>query len=159
MSELKPTMENLSDPYVLQLIETISKLEDQLHGHDNTPCPICGMEDEIQRLTALVEADGKEIGSYREGTGLRGENKAQAEQLIKLEGDLEVMRLQRDAKYHTDSKDPVCDINGCMHQQHFNSIRKLQGCIAELEETVLELGGTIYAKEKEDETEIPDPPF
>ena len=32
--------------------------------------------DEIERLKELTENDGKEIGSYREGTGLRGENRA-----------------------------------------------------------------------------------
>ena len=30
MSEIKPTKENLSDPYVLQLIEAVSKLEDEV---------------------------------------------------------------------------------------------------------------------------------
>jgi len=32
------------------------------------------MSNLIERLEALTIADGKEIGSYREGTGLRGEN-------------------------------------------------------------------------------------
>ncbi len=30
MSEVKPTMNNLSDPYVLQLIEALSSLEDEI---------------------------------------------------------------------------------------------------------------------------------
>ena len=30
MSEIKPTIEQLQDPYVLQLIETISRLEDRI---------------------------------------------------------------------------------------------------------------------------------
>ena len=44
--------------------------------------------DEIERLTALTEADRKEIGSYREGTGLRGEWKAMTERIAELEAEL-----------------------------------------------------------------------
>jgi hypothetical protein len=35
----------------------------------------CEAADEIERLRKLTENDAKEIGSYREGTGLRGENR------------------------------------------------------------------------------------
>jgi len=34
MSEIEPTMENLQDPYVLQLIETIAKMEDDLEDRE-----------------------------------------------------------------------------------------------------------------------------
>ena len=33
------------------------------------------LEAEVERLRELTTNDGKEIGSYREGTGLRGENR------------------------------------------------------------------------------------
>jgi hypothetical protein len=36
---------------------------------------IKALQTEIERLRELTENDGKEIGSYREGTGLRGENR------------------------------------------------------------------------------------
>lgn len=39
----------------------------------------------IAELEALTEADGKEIGSYRDGTGLRGENKALEARVAELE--------------------------------------------------------------------------
>jgi hypothetical protein len=42
---------------------------------------------ENERLTALTEADGKEIGSYSEGTGLRGENRDLQVVIDRLQAD------------------------------------------------------------------------
>ena len=47
---------------------------------------------EIERLEALTEADGKEIGSYRKGTGLRGENRAMMDRIEQLEALLKVAK-------------------------------------------------------------------
>ena len=46
------------------------------------------MSNLIERLEALTIADGKEIGSYREGTGLRGENAELTAIIERLEGAL-----------------------------------------------------------------------
>ena len=59
-------------------------------------CASCGLSanliqeviDEIDRLTKLTEADGKEIGSHTEGTGLRGDNKAMADEIEQLRAGL-----------------------------------------------------------------------
>ena len=50
------------------------------------------MKDEIERLTALTKADGKEIGSYRDGTGLRGENATLMDRIKVLEDVLYAAR-------------------------------------------------------------------
>jgi hypothetical protein len=43
------------------------------------------LADKNQRLRELTENDGKEIGSYREGTGLRGENQRLRAALERIE--------------------------------------------------------------------------
>ena len=43
---------------------------------------------EIERLTALTEADAKEIGSYRKGAGLRGENRTLRAEVRRLQVEL-----------------------------------------------------------------------
>ena len=48
----------------------------------------------VDELEALTEADGKEIGSYRDGTGLRGENRAMMDRIAELEGVLQFIRDQ-----------------------------------------------------------------
>jgi aspartate/tyrosine/aromatic aminotransferase len=58
--------------------DLIEQLKDCCLGDQIQEIPVSFLEDlldEIKRLTALTEADAKEIGSYREGTGLRGEIK------------------------------------------------------------------------------------
>ena len=49
--------------------------------------------DRIVELEALTEADGKEIGSYRDGTGLRGENRAMMDRIAELEAALNKLRI------------------------------------------------------------------
>ena len=42
-------------------------------------------QERITELEALTEADGKEIGSYEDGTGLRGECRKDSERITELE--------------------------------------------------------------------------
>ena len=48
---------------------------------------IAELEAKVDTLTELTTNDGKEIGSYREGTGLRGENQALAKRIAELTGE------------------------------------------------------------------------
>ena len=48
--------------------------------------------DRIEELEALTKADGKEIGSYRKGTGLRGENKRLQKMLDEVEAENQRLR-------------------------------------------------------------------
>lgn len=67
MSELQPTMEHLNDPYVLQLIETLSRLDDEIEELnriiiDERTAKIAwrsisaNQEIEIERLRKVVES-------------------------------------------------------------------------------------------------------
>ena len=91
MSEIKPTMEQLQDPYVLQLIETISRLQES-----------------IEELEAELKATQENEYRLAEANKplLARACKAEAEN-ERLRGDLEVMRLQRDATHV--SRCPNCE--------------------------------------------------
>ena len=41
---------------IVELEAGIKKLKDYLHGHDEDECPICLIEDENERMKAVVEA-------------------------------------------------------------------------------------------------------
>ena len=71
------------------LIETLELMCEQNEIQEVPRSFLVDLRDEIERLTALTEADGKEIGSYRDGTGLRGEWRALQTRVEKLEGDRE----------------------------------------------------------------------
>jgi len=51
----------------------------------------------IEELEALTKADGKEIGSYRKGTGLRGENKRLQKMLDEVEAEVQRLREEDQA--------------------------------------------------------------
>lgn len=78
---------------------------------------------EVERLTALTEADGKEIGSYRDGTGLRGENRALEDRNLKLE------RVYEAAKKYIQARDDIERFALIQHKQ-----TKLREAIAEIED-------------------------
>ena len=53
-------------------------------------CLYCQLTNEIYRLMELTEADGKEIGSYINRTGLRGDFRIQQDKIIKQSDQLEL---------------------------------------------------------------------
>jgi BMFP domain-containing protein YqiC len=68
---------------------------------------IRALEDRIAELEALTEADGKEIGSYRRGTGLRGENRAMMDRIELLEAALLKIRNHPEEDGVADSMEAI----------------------------------------------------
>ena len=83
----------------------IERLTNRVNTSNQEKISACA---EIERLTALTEADGKEIGSYREGTGLRGENRAMMDRIAKLEAGLTIIDM--DTTNTTNQRHPSADI-------------------------------------------------
>ena len=71
----------------LRYMNLIERLRNPKYASDRIEFLECRLEaaDELERLTTLTENDAKEIGSYREGTGLRGENQALQDKVERLE--------------------------------------------------------------------------
>ena len=64
MTEIKPTSDHLSDPYVLQLIEALSRRDDEIESlsTENGELKI-----ELAAMISLLEANGLEYKKYTEG--------------------------------------------------------------------------------------------
>jgi len=63
MSEIPPTIDNLSDPYVLQLIETIAKMGDEIEQQRQEILSYTDRIDELERCIVVMTSALEELSN------------------------------------------------------------------------------------------------
>ena len=109
--------------YVHQLADRIEELEATLSVGSEECQRFSDQVDylgaEVERLQELTANDGKEIGSYREGTGLRGENR-------RLEAEVERLRAMLQE---------MIDMQHQPEEYRLNSVERARVLLAAVQET------------------------